>query len=189
MLRAMQAEAKSRSVSVPLVTGAIDALPLEDGAFDLVLAAHVLYHVGDLAASVRELARVMHSDGVLLATTNSSTIEPLLLRLHTQAVQRLGLAWDPPDEDIFTLENGADVLHTMFDTVRVHVFEDKATFPGVNDFLALYRTLGRYRDFAPAERDELAREVRHLADNELAHSGALCTPVLMGAFVCQNRRA
>jgi SAM-dependent methyltransferase len=54
------------------------ALPFPDGRFDMVLAAHMLYHLPELDAGVAELARVAAPGGVVLVVTNGeSHLEPL----------------------------------------------------------------------------------------------------------------
>jgi SAM-dependent methyltransferase len=50
--------------------GAIEALPVDDGSFDIVLATQVLEHVDDPAAAVRELHRVTAPGGRVLASTH-----------------------------------------------------------------------------------------------------------------------
>jgi SAM-dependent methyltransferase len=50
--------------------GAVEALPVEDGSFDLVLCTQVLEHADDPAQAVRELARVTAPGGVVLASTH-----------------------------------------------------------------------------------------------------------------------
>lgn len=50
--------------------GAIEALPVDDGSFDVVLATQVLEHVDDPAAAVRELYRVTAPGGRVLASTH-----------------------------------------------------------------------------------------------------------------------
>jgi SAM-dependent methyltransferase len=52
------------------VIGAVEALPLEDGSFDLVLCTQVLEHVDDPAVAVRELHRVTAPGGRVLASTH-----------------------------------------------------------------------------------------------------------------------
>jgi len=50
--------------------GAIEALPVEDSSFDVVLCTQVLEHVDDPAAAVRELHRVTAPGGRVLASTH-----------------------------------------------------------------------------------------------------------------------
>lgn len=44
----------------------VEALPFEDGAFDLVTAQTVLIHVADMGAAITEMTRVLCSGGLLL---------------------------------------------------------------------------------------------------------------------------
>lgn len=50
--------------------GAVEALPVEDGSFDLVLCLQVLEHCSDPARGVRELRRVTAAGGRVLASTH-----------------------------------------------------------------------------------------------------------------------
>jgi SAM-dependent methyltransferase len=50
--------------------GSIDALPVEDASFDVVLCLQVLEHVPDPAAAVRELRRVVRPGGRVLLSTH-----------------------------------------------------------------------------------------------------------------------
>jgi SAM-dependent methyltransferase len=52
------------------VHGPVEALPLEDGSFDVVLCTQVLEHVEDPTAAVRELHRVTAPGGRVLASTH-----------------------------------------------------------------------------------------------------------------------
>jgi SAM-dependent methyltransferase len=52
------------------VVGTIDALPVEDGSFDIVLCTQVLEHVDDPAHAVSELNRVCAPGGRVLASTH-----------------------------------------------------------------------------------------------------------------------
>jgi SAM-dependent methyltransferase len=50
--------------------GAVEALPIDDGSFDIVLCTQVLEHVDDPAQAVRELRRVTAPGGRVLASTH-----------------------------------------------------------------------------------------------------------------------
>jgi len=52
------------------VHGTIDAIPVEDGSFDVVLCLQVLEHVSDPAAAVRELRRFVKPGGRVLLSTH-----------------------------------------------------------------------------------------------------------------------
>lgn len=75
--------------------GQIDALPLEDESFDVVLCLQVLEHVPDPAAAVRELRRVTAPGGrVLLSTHGIYPFHPNpddLWRWTSQGLERLFL--------------------------------------------------------------------------------------------------
>lgn len=47
----------------------LEAIPFEDGAFDIVIANHVLEHVGNLDRATSEIARVLASDGIAVLQT------------------------------------------------------------------------------------------------------------------------
>jgi SAM-dependent methyltransferase len=50
--------------------GSIDAIPVEDASFDVVLCLQVLEHVSDPAAAVRELRRSVKTGGRVLLSTH-----------------------------------------------------------------------------------------------------------------------
>ena len=52
------------------LVGSVEALPVEDGSFDLVLCNQVLEHCDDPARAVSELRRVTASGGRVLASTH-----------------------------------------------------------------------------------------------------------------------
>ena len=65
------ARATAAPLEPELVQANLEALPLEDEAFDLVLCTQVIEHLLDPAAGVRELARVLRPGGVLVLTTDN----------------------------------------------------------------------------------------------------------------------
>lgn len=101
----------------PLVAGDSVRLPFTDAAFDVVLAAHMLYHVEDRPLAVRELRRVLRPPGVCVAVTNGEESRGELSRLVEDVVGH-GWRWRSPLNAAFSLENGADQLRAGFDHVR-----------------------------------------------------------------------
>ena len=114
-----------RRAGVDGVTRRADAaaLPFPDAAFDVVVANHMLYHVGDLPGTVRELRRVLRPDGLLAAATNGSDhLRELndLVAAHAGGAVRHPLAVQLP----FSLDNGAEHLGAAFGTVELRRYED-----------------------------------------------------------------
>jgi len=87
--------------------GDAGSLPFEDGSFDCVVAAWMLFHLPDIDSGVAELARVLRPGGRLVATTNSER--------HLRELREIAgnAAW----ERVFTRENGADLIARHFEHV------------------------------------------------------------------------
>ena len=87
------ARAAAAALQPELVQANLEALPLEDAAFDLALCTQVIEHLLDPAAGVRELARVLRPGGVLVLTTDNSRalVSKTLNAPRTAAVRVLRL--------------------------------------------------------------------------------------------------
>ena len=92
-----------------------------DGAFDVVLANHMLYHVPDLDAALRGVRRVLRPAGSLLAATNGRRH---LHELRDLADRELPVPYQRDAHLAFDLEGGEAVLRRTFRTVRLHRKED-----------------------------------------------------------------
>jgi SAM-dependent methyltransferase len=86
----------------------VQALPFEDGAFDVAVAAWMLYHVPDLDRGIAELARVLRPGGRLVAATNSL--------FHLQQLRELVGSGRSPST--FSRESGEALLAPHFRQVR-----------------------------------------------------------------------
>jgi SAM-dependent methyltransferase len=98
--------ARSRGVDARVADA--EELPFEDGQFDCVVAAWMLFHLPDLDRGIAELARVLRPGGRLVATTNATS--------HLHELRRLAgtSAW----ARVFTRENGAEILRRHFSRVE-----------------------------------------------------------------------
>ncbi|GAA3344277.1 bifunctional 3-demethylubiquinone 3-O-methyltransferase/2-octaprenyl-6-hydroxy phenol methylase [Amorphoplanes nipponensis] len=64
---------QSAARGMTAVTGDVTALPLADGAADVVVAGEILEHVTDLPGAVAELCRVLRPGGLLVLDTVNAT--------------------------------------------------------------------------------------------------------------------
>lgn len=100
--------ARERGVDAQL--GDVQELPFENGTFDTVVAAWMLYHVPDVAKGLAEMARVLKPGGALVAVTNSVR--------HLQELRELiGYDWHWL-ERAFNRENGEELLAHSFEHVE-----------------------------------------------------------------------
>jgi SAM-dependent methyltransferase len=95
----------ARARSVDAQVGDIQELPFDDGFFDTVVAAWMLYHVPDLDRGLAEVARVLKPGGALIAVTNSVR--------HLEELRRL-IAYPDEWSETFSRENGESLLGRHF---------------------------------------------------------------------------
>lgn len=191
MVESAAAEGRKRGHRPHFVNCSIEALPFADGAFEGVLANHVLYHVEPLKQGMRELARLLHPNGWLMATTNGAVYVPVI-DLHYKALDRLGIPYEPEPPGPFSLENGATILKQNFAQVERHDFVDEVIHADAAAFTQNYLTIGRYRnliardDISAAAKAALPNVFHELADDIVQRDGVIRAPVLMGAFICKQ---
>lgn len=97
----------ARARSVDAHVGDVQALPFEDGSFDVAIAAWMLYHVPDLDRGLAELARVLRPGGRLVAVTNAANHLEELHRIAGKAM------W----EQLFSSEEAQAILQRHFAVV------------------------------------------------------------------------
>jgi SAM-dependent methyltransferase len=111
-----------------LAVGDAAAFPLADGAADVTLAAHMLYHVPEPSAAVAEFRRVTRPGGQLLVVLNCSDHLAELRELIAAAAQARGQATAEVVAEYeaslrrVTLDEGAGLLAAAFSSVQRHEF-------------------------------------------------------------------
>jgi SAM-dependent methyltransferase len=99
----------ARERGIDAQVGDVQELAFEDGSFDTVVAAWMLYHVPDIHRGLSEIARVLRPGGALVAVTNSVR--------HLRELRKL-IAYPNGFEEAFNRENGESRLRLHFDTVE-----------------------------------------------------------------------
>jgi len=172
-----------------LVNADITALPVRDGAFDVVLAVHMLYHVPDRAAAIGELRRVLVPGGVCIAVTNSADHMRSLQELIEQAVRARLPGWrmESPSTHAFSAENGAAQLATAFASVTPVtgggapvIVRDAAV---VADYVA--SVSDHYADQVPGPWSGIVNSVRDEVQEVIDRDGAFVTTGTLAAFLCR----
>lgn len=179
-----------RAVSHPaLVDADVAALPVCDGAVDVVLAVHMLYHVPDRETAIRELRRVLAAGGTCIAVTNGSQHTRALRALIERAAGEATPGWQMrPATHAFTAENAPAQLGTAFESVTCVrpasnppvIIRDAAVATGYVASLADHHQREIARPW-----DDVAEDVRQQVQAVIDDKGAFVTSGDLAAFVCQ----
>jgi len=187
MLRSLT-ELRSSGRLTP-VQGDAQQLPLGDGIADIGLAMHMLYHVPDIQAAVRELRRVVKPGGTVLASTNSIASLAEINDLMGAALSKVaGHPFDSLHSGKFNLETGAPQLQTEFSEVSMRRFDVPLAFPTAEPVLGylasvrdpIERTIGE-----PFNFDAVLDDVAGHVEQTIREKGCFRAVSRMGVFVCR----
>jgi SAM-dependent methyltransferase len=188
---AIQAAGLAAGLAARFFVGDAQAVPFPDGAFDVVMARHMLYHVPDIDRAVSEAARILRPGGYLLATTNSAHTMPEYSALRRRAADRFpGMTEPETIIRIFALENGPAFLEPYFAQVKVHTLPGTLRFPTAQplmDYFASSRALIMSPDHTDAEWQAVLDFVRAEAERVVAREGHFDITKISGAIVGVKR--
>jgi SAM-dependent methyltransferase len=137
MMAETQRQAQQTQLNVYALQARAEALPLHTAWLDRLLANHMLYHVGDQAAALAEMHRVLKPGGVVLLATNAADSGDVLYLAHCAAAQSLGYTPAPRVTSRFHLGHLATVQQA-FPDAAVHVYHDAFLFPSLDAALRYY---------------------------------------------------
>jgi SAM-dependent methyltransferase len=131
----MLAATRAAAPGPGLAVGDAATLPLADAAADVTLAPHMLYHVPDRLAAVREFRRVTRPGGQVLIVLNAPDHLAQMRELVQETAVELGL---PPAEIgaeyqtylAMTMDTGAELAARVFGSVQRHDFAAELVLPG-----------------------------------------------------------
>lgn len=106
-------------------------IPFEEESFNVVIANHMLYHVPNINKVLKEINRVLKSDGVLFASTvGKNHMKEIREIISTFDIYSLtSESWESTDS--FQLENGLKIVSEYFNMVELKRYKDnlKVTDP------------------------------------------------------------
>ena len=136
----------------------IDAqsIPFEDEIFDMVIANHMLYHVPERSKALKEIRRVLKSDGHLFATTIGQN--------HLKEIANWTQQVNPGTDFIsfgspFTLENGLEQLKQFFAQVTLSRYPDSLQVTEVKPIIAFILSTSHAAEIVEEEFAKLEIEL------------------------------
>ncbi|MFC4068544.1 class I SAM-dependent methyltransferase [Actinoplanes subglobosus] len=114
-------------------------LPFGDGVFDTVIGNHMLYHLDDPRAALREFARVLRPGGRVFVAVNG--------REHHTEITALGPAIGRPDLTLSAVHNGITaetvpgMLARRFGSVTAERYRSDLEVPGPEPVLAFLASI------------------------------------------------
>jgi len=176
-----------------LVRADVTALPVRDGTFDVVLAAHLLDLVPGRALAIAELRRVLAPGGTcVVVTTGAGHLRSLRALVERAArVSTPGWRMAAPTGDAFTTGNAAAQLGAAFpdvtcvrpETAGPVIIRDASVAADYVSSLA-----GHYQAQVSRPWPGIAGDVRDQVQAVIGTDGEFRTAGDLAAFVCRQGR-
>ncbi|MFB7539138.1 class I SAM-dependent methyltransferase [Streptomyces zaomyceticus] len=173
----------------PVAVADATRLPLTAGSVDAALALHMLYHVSDIPQAVRELARVVARDGLVVASTNSDRDKVELDDLWQRAAgDVLGIDRGPARISLsarFSLEKAPAFLGEEFRQVEVVELPGTITVRDPEPVIAHMASYRAWADQHDVPFGATIDRARALVADGIARNGAYEITCLGGILVCR----
>ena len=181
----MLAEAKKnlqhRGLKVRWINSDARALPLDERAFDVVVANHMLYHVEDRPDVLGEICRVMKPEGRMYAATNGREH----LREIRELIERCELdssIW--AHHNAFSLENGEEQLRGSFDRVSCVMFNDSLEVTEIEPLMAYIQS--GFSSEGLANNAKRLQAIQLLIGRQLNEEGVIRICKETGLFIAEK---
>lgn len=188
MLAEARAQARDAELDVRLCRGDAERIPLRDASVQRVMANHMLYHVPDPRAALREMRRVLAPGGRIVLGTNAADCGRRLIELHNTLAGPLGYGVPPTLYHSFSLGH-LPLVQEIFPTATLKVRNDAFVFPDPASAIRYYASaLLDHVEPRPADdhhRHDLLQllvpEIQKIIDRE----GVFRVPKNAGCFVAE----
>ncbi|MEW1724580.1 methyltransferase domain-containing protein [Streptomyces sp. NPDC093109] len=176
-------------VEKPAFVADAHALPFADGTADAVLALHMLYHMADIPAAVREMARVLRSSGLAVASTNSENDKRELDQLWQRAAADvLGIPEGPSRLSLssrFSLEKAPAFLGAEFSDIRVRELPGTVEVTDPAPVVAHLASYEAWSEQCGVPFRETVARAHQLVSATIASEGSFTITCLGGFLICR----
>ncbi|MFF3336858.1 class I SAM-dependent methyltransferase [Streptomyces sp. NPDC002888] len=174
----------------PVAVADVTRLPLATASVGGAMALHMLYHVPDIPGAVRELARVVADDGLLLVSTNGERDKAELDELWRRAAgDVLGVEHGPVRLSLtarFTLETAPAFLGEEFGRVQTIELPGTITLRDPEPAVAHLASHRAWADQYGVPFEATVERARVLLTEHIARTGAFEINSRAGILVCRR---
>ncbi len=186
MLDEARENAIRHRLDIRCIRASAERLPLTDAVCDRVLAAHMLYHVQDQQAALREMRRVLLPGGRIVITANGGG-PTRLEAVEAGAAVELGaapLTANPARR--FSLDS-IDIVRSVFSDARVDMLDDALIFPSADPVMRYWHSFADDEARGDSAREALLpafdEAMRRQIEAVIATAGAFRVAKTAGCFI------
>ncbi len=152
----------------------IQDLPFSDGAFDVVIANSMLYHVPDIEKGLSQVRRVLKKGGAFYcATYGEHNFTDKLAEWFERGGEEL-----TPNHN-FTMQNGREKLGAFFKKITPLFYEDALHVTEPEALVEYLKSLASFK----AVKELPVQKIREILNEHLA-DGAIDLPKEYGMLIC-----
>lgn len=159
-----------------------EKIPFKDSYFDTIIANHVLFYLNDLNLGLKEIDRVLKSDGILYSSTYGKNHMKEITEIVQNFDSRINLS-NHSLYDIFGLENGEDILSKYFSNIQRMDYQDSLEIteskPLIDYIMSCH---GNQNEILGPRLNEFIEYIEELLKN----NGKIVVTKQAGLFVCKN---
>lgn len=159
-----------------------EKIPFKDSYFDTIIANHVLFYLNDLNLGLKEIDRVLKSDGILYCSTYGKNHMKEITEIVQNFDSRINLS-NHSLYDIFGLENGEDILSKYFSNIQRMDYQDSLEIteskPLIDYIMSCH---GNQNEILGPRLNEFKEYIEELLKN----NGKIVVTKQAGLFVCKN---
>lgn len=188
----MLSEAAKKSTRIRWKQGDASKLPFEANCYDWVIARHMLYHMKDVEKTIQGFHKVIRPGGSLLATTNSKVSMSRIVEMCNSMLDAFDLPKTSPAVVPFCLENGKEILQSVFSTVEETIIHNALIFhhasPIINYISSMFPSLNIPDNIYL--HTEMKEWLKQEIENELSlHNGIWRDPKTIAIYQCKKEKS
>lgn len=159
-----------------------EKIPFKDEYFDSIIANHVLFYLNDLNLGLKEIDRVLKSDGIFYCSTYGKNHMKEITEIVQNFDSRINLS-NHSLYDIFGLENGENILKNFFGSVTRFDYQDSLEIteskPLIDYIMSCH---GNQNEILGPRLNEFKEYIEELLEN----NGKIVVTKQAGLFVCEK---